>query len=340
MDDREWERLVDYLAGTLPPDAEAEFRRWIEADPDRLRELKLLERIWSASSEGSWGAYDSRAAWQRLLKQIGQVHPAPARVHPRAPRWRFAGPLPRAAAVLAVIVTSALAWEPIARLLQPETVALREITAATGQRVHVRLSDGSRVVLAPQSRLRYPAERTGNRRDVYLRGAALFQVTPDPDRPFLVHAGATVTRVLGTTFVVRAYPSESIEVAVAEGRVALRPDTAAARRARGDLVLTTGKVGRVAVDGSPSVAEASDLAPYFGWAEGRLAFLNAPLPGVLEELERWYGVDLRIADAALARRHLTISFAEQPLEQVLELIVLALDARYERSGGTIVLFAE
>lgn len=43
-------------------------------------------------------------------------------------------------------------------------------------------------------------------RDVQLRGEAFFAVTKNPAQPFMVHTAKVAVKVLGTSFLVKAYP--------------------------------------------------------------------------------------------------------------------------------------
>ena len=68
-----------------------------------------------------------------------------------------------------------------------------------------------------------------------------------------------------------------------------------------------------------------------------LVIEDRPLYEALAELERWYDVELEVRDADLAARLITTSAGDAPLGNVIAGIVLALDARYEQRGDTIVL---
>nr|WP_246485157.1 FecR family protein [Chitinophaga qingshengii] len=84
----------------------------------------------------------------------------------------------------------------------------------------VTLADGSEVWLNAGSTLRYPAGFKGRYRDVYLQGEAFFNVTTQPERPFVVHTDTIRTVVLGTSFNIRAYPElGNIRINVATGKV-------------------------------------------------------------------------------------------------------------------------
>jgi ferric-dicitrate binding protein FerR (iron transport regulator) len=339
--------LVRYLSGTASADEEEEVKRWTEAAPENRELLARLRESWVLAGtppapplgHGA-GRYDTAAELERLLGRIRgparEPIPFPVRsaMHPQRQRTRwYASPLLRVAALLAVVIGTAVLLSP------PHDVffaaPLRSYATTVGERTTLQLGDGSRIVLGPASEIRLPSRFPRDQREVHLRGTAYFEVAPDPDRPFRVHAGGTVTRVLGTRFVVRAYTGDPlVEVGVAEGRVAVRADAAPDSRS---LALTGGQVGQVGPRGATRVLERSSLDPLFGWMQGRLVFRERPLGEVARELERWYGVRFRIPDPGLAARRITLSFQDAPLDEVLGVITFSLGAKVERDGQTITL---
>ena len=83
------------------------------------------------------------------------------------------------------------------------------------------LHDGSTVILEPGGEVRYN-EKFLNTREVYLSGDAFFEVTKDASRPFLVYANEITTKVLGTSFRIKAKQGEKeIVVAVKTGKVSV-----------------------------------------------------------------------------------------------------------------------
>jgi transmembrane sensor len=201
-----------------------------------------------------------------------------------------------------------------------------------GERAEFQLPDGTRVLLAPESRLGVPVEFAADRR-VELEGQAYFDVIHDERRPFQVRAGDVLVHDLGTRFVVRAYPEGSqVEVAVAEGQVAL----SGRRVAEDGIVIGVGQVGRAEKDGVPTVTDVGSLNPYFGWTRGVLVIEDRPLAEALADLQRWYDTELKVEDPRLAARLITTTAGDTPLVNVLAGIVRALDARYEQRGDTVV----
>jgi len=215
----------------------------------------------------------------------------------------------------------------------PSSSATQTYATAVGQRDSVRLPDGTRVVLAPESEMRVAAGYGGDVREVELRGEAYFDVRHDEERPFLVRAGGAAIRDLGTTFTVRATNGQSVRVAVTSGTVSLAPAKAEPSSA---VVLKPGDAGTIAIDGRVLVERAGVVETDTAWARGRLVFREAAVTVVRDELRRWYGIDLQM-DPAFATRHLSMTFDDEPVERVLEVIALSLGGELSRQGSTAVI---
>jgi transmembrane sensor len=238
--------------------------------------------------------------------------------------------VPLAAAALFLLV-----WVPVGDAPRDRSDSEVNYATGVGERMELTLDDGSLVVLGSASRLRVPGGWNLERREVHLEGIAYFDIVRAPDRPFVVHTSGLMTRVLGTRFVVRAYPGEQeIGVAVASGQVAVSSDSAASTHA---VLLNGGQVGQLrTTDGLFQInQEESELNHFLDWTRGPLRFSDRPLAEVVEKLEYWYRVKLVVADSALAHQSMSIRINGERFEDVLEAIVLALDARHERSGDTV-----
>jgi transmembrane sensor len=354
VDERHWRLLVRTLSGEASPAEREELRRWTEEDPARAAEVESARALWEATGAlpARASAPDADAAWRRVARRTGldaapAAHPdvlplRPRGARPAAPPSLLTAlrraPALRVAALLVLALGTALLWRPAGGLVR-DHVLNRTVSTGRGERLRVTLADGSRVLLGVESRLRVPRRFRDDARDVHLEGAAYFEVAHDPSRPFSVHTADAVTRVLGTKFTVRDYAGAGpARVAVTEGRVAVRP-AAAPENAPPVAVLTRGQAVELAAGGAPvppvvtQAVEKHDLA----WTRGQLSFRDAAVPEVLAEIGRWYDVEIQVADSALAARHLTITFDDEPLDTLLREIAAALDARIERRGEVLVL---
>jgi transmembrane sensor len=330
--------LARYLSGELGVAEAAQVERWIEADPANRALVGALREVWTRGHPPDFDPDD--ALWNRIAARLERPLPKPALVRgfgrwPAQPARRF---VPAAAAAAAAAVILAVGATLVVQLRQAEEpVPMREVATARRQRATLDLPDGSRVVLAPESRLRFAADlgagRAGRARDLLLEGDAYFEVRHDSTRPFRVHAANAVVEDLGTEFVVGVRPEKGgLEVVVVTGAVALREDSAVRP------LVTLGRGDRARLDsvGTAVLTRDVNLAPYVAWTQGRLVFDATPLNEAVPALSRWYDLDIRLADPGLAGRRLSATFGTEPVAQVLELIARSLDARVARDGRTVV----
>jgi transmembrane sensor len=343
-DDVDWEALARYLAGESPPAEAASVRAWLAAEPGRQALYGGLDDALGRLAFAPPADLDVESALRRTRERMREPEVIPlAPRAPRAPRrtgWAAAwgSPALRAAAVVVLLVGTALVFWSLRERggTRAPGLAARSYATAVGERDSLRLPDGTRVLLAPGSRLEVAAGYGGRTREVELRGEALFEVPHDEARPFTVRAGPALVRDLGTRFVVRSDGAGGVGVVVTEGAVQLRP---AAAPADTGVVLLRGDRGVLPPAGRARAERAAAREDDLAWTRGRLVFRDAPVERVAADLRRWYGVELRVADPALAGRRLTASFAGEPREQVLRVVALALGAELELRGDVATLRA-
>ena len=237
---------------------------------------------------------------------------------------------PDAAAIVAAVIGAGAAWwvgHDTRAVAQARPI--REYTTPRGRRAVLRLLDGTEITLNADSKLRAPVPFAARQRDVYLEGEAYFSVVHDAARPFVVHTAGGAIQDIGTRFGVHAYgDAERERVAVVEGAVALA-----------GIPLRAGQVATLSRTGTIRVLPNARVADELAWTRGRLVFTNVPLEEAAERLGRWYDLDVRVADPALARRPVTGSYGDEPVAQVLTLITAAVGARYEWQGRTVAISA-
>lgn len=204
----------------------------------------------------------------------------------------------------------------------------------------VMLPDGSSILLQKNSRLSFPRQFTGESRAVYLDGEAFFEVQKDARRPFYVYADALVARVLGTSFTVNARPGNpAIRVVVRTGKVSVyRYDTKQRQPANEGLVVTPNQQLSLARD-SPEfsrslVAEPQLLKQTHGFS---FSYRDTPAATVFAQIQQAYGLTVVYDEAQLKNCPVTASLLDEPLYEKLNLVCLAIEARYEVIDGQIVI---
>ena len=209
-------------------------------------------------------------------------------------------------------------------------------STGVGEERLVRLSDGSRVRLDTDTSL---SVRVSSReRHVALaRGRALFDVARDAARPFVVTAGQTKVRALGTQFEVRR-DRDRIDVVLVEGSV--RVDKPRASN-KGHWVLKSGQklsLGR-GVTTSPHV-EAVDSKTATSWTEGRLIFNGIPLEAAVAEVNRYSENKVVLDVEGLMKRPISGAFNSGDTEAFVSAVSTLFDLTPKRlTDGTIKLSA-
>lgn len=317
MDDLIWRSLQ----GNTSPEEEAAIERWrAEASPNEQR-YEELTGLWDAASTVEPA---KRATRRPSTDEI--LHESSARERPPGGRWRTGLSQRRwllagTAAAAAVVLTFG------AVQLFRDTLSDRaqEVVTSQGETASVRLADGSVVRLGPGSLLRLP-ERTGAR-DVWLDGRAFFAVANQDGDRFTVQSAGGRTTALGTRFEMQTSEDE-FRVVVVEGKVAVEAHGGRVEGGAGEVIY-------VVDDVAPAVARVENPRALLDWMEGMLAFQDTPLRRVVEEIEAEYGVQIEVADSALADRVVTAFFLDQPVEAVVTVVCQVVDAACSLGGDRI-----
>lgn len=298
----DWDAIARFLAGESDAGEAAAVRTWLEAHPE---DRALVEGLDSAATINAGADVDVEAALVRVHRKMA----APQR--PSLKLERGGAPVTQTRrrntiAVIAAIAAAAAAAFVLTqnRAAAPEpTRAVQHFAAAVGKTDSVLLADGSRVILGPQSTLEVPGTFGAGERTVTLTGDAYFDVRHDASRPFRVHAGSAVIEDIGTTFTIESDAAAMATVSVVSGSVRLSRAGATAA----GVVLAAGDRGALSTVGDAQVERNVVRPEDTEWISGRLSFRDAPLSRVAAEMERWYGVKLRVTDSAMLDRKITTS---------------------------------
>lgn len=173
-----------------------------------------------------------------------------------------------------------------------EVLRYNELKVPRGGEFSITLSDGTVVYVNSETSLHYPVTFGGNERKVSLSGEAFFDVKQDttPFRIELDHG--TVIEVLGTSFNIRAYRDESFQAAtLVEGKVKIISPLDSVELAPGEQALLSPE-GEI-------VRENVDTYLYTAWKEGMFVFEEQRMEDIMNNLSRWYDINLSWQHASL-----------------------------------------
>jgi transmembrane sensor len=325
----DWEAIARYLSGESSEEESMSVQRWLDANP---ADRELAEHLGEAARRGTEVVHgvDIEAALAKVhARMVDTAAPrfSVERGGGKARRW------PRAviSGLIAAAIAAMVVQTRSPRRTTAPSAAVQTFATGVGRRDSVRLADGSRVVLGPQSRVTVPADFGATSRAVELTGDAYFDVHHDSLKPFSVRTNGALIEDLGTTFAVESDAGEGTRVSVVSGSVRLRSNESAPTSG---VVLTAGDRGMLDAAGVVNVEHNSVRDEDIAWTTGRLVFNDAPLSRVIPEMQRWYGVTIQVADSALLRRTVHTSFSGESADKALEILGLTLGARIERHGDT------
>ena len=190
-----------------------------------------------------------------------------------------------------------------------------EIRIPRGGEYKVVLPDGTVVWLNAESSLRFPTVFTGKERKVYAKGELYFDVKHDEVKPFIVEVEKDYTvQVLGTEFNIRAYGESSRATTLVKGRVQVRG-------ADNTVLLEPGQQAFEAPGTNDLEVLDVDVAPYVAWHEGKFHFVHVSLKNIMEELSRWYDVQVIFENPVVQNECFTIEMQRfDDFNKVLRLI--------------------
>ncbi len=275
------------LRGELSAEGAEQLAAWRAASPENATLEAQARKGWELS-----GQYDPEIdidvsdAFNKLRTRVRahetkEVTAKTATVRPLR-RW-----LSIAASVL-VLLTAAWVFWPGAEASPPMLVI--ELGPEDSVRT-VRLPDGSTTWLQPNSRLSYPESFAASERPVELKGEAYFKVKTNPAATFRVTTDALTVEVLGTEFLLSAYPNEDIEVSLDEGKVAVSTPQESMDLAPGE----SARYQRENKTLRPTEFKPNAAA----WKNNTLVFFDQPLQQVLNDLEEYAGVAVALNNPAL-----------------------------------------
>lgn len=220
--------------------------------------------------------------------------------------------------------------------LSISTVEVKTIERSTprGNKKIITLPDGSTVVLNADSKLTYGSDFTQNR-TITLEGEGFFDVVRDEEHPFKVITDNIATTALGTSFNIRAYEGNpNIQVSLATGKVKVENNFD-----QNLLEIVPGEAVYYSEDKNTFEKQNVNLSNVLSWKEGILQFEKTPFNLIIEDLERWYGVEIKVAgDKKLPEYKCSGTFKpHEYLSNVLKVLSYSVEFDYKINGNEVIL---
>lgn len=274
--------LYNFFQGNSTPEEGADIQKWTEESPENyrilLKERQLFDAMILLANEKRLNNRPKQAiSHRKWLVELGKI-----------------------AAVIVITLAISLIYRTYPE--KQEMFAMQQITVPAGQRISIRLSDGTDIWLNSRSTLRYSPEFAGDTRKVILSGEAYFEVAHNVQKPFVVETTKGTVKATGTRFNVEAYPDDSVFTAsLMEGAIQVKQGNKRFVLKPGQMVYR--------VNGQLQIAAITDYNVY-KWREGLICFKDAPFAVIMEKFEKYYGVRLVIENRKVLGNRYTGKFRQ------------------------------
>lgn len=215
-----WELMAKHFSANISKEEEEELFSWVKKSKENEIIFRQAKDVWASSPMEKEFDPDTERAWEDLKRNIifqtsgGKVKSIQSE---RSRAWylRIAASLLLVIGIGYLLIQNLLPGEP-----GKEEISIADEIITTGDHMEVfYLPDSSLIWLNKNSTLRYSKEFV-KERIVFLEGEAFFEVTKNVANPFVINTKNTSTKVLGTTFNLRAYEKEQdIQLVVSSGEV-------------------------------------------------------------------------------------------------------------------------
>ncbi len=336
-----YDLLGKYLSNTCTPEETELVDNWLEI----LQENKSFA---SYTTQDLDAIHDR--IWQKIQAQTGHLQKpeivAPHRriITAKLIKWAVA------ASVIAVMVLISFRYYRHTNTTEPNSFAsiipasgMINKTNTSGAPVKLMLEDNSTIVLEPGTILHYPVHFQADKREVYLEGKALFEVSKNAKQPFFIYHNHLVTHVIGTKFIINTKRvNKEAEVVVLSGRVEVSENlklvTASQKPKSNGVILTPNQKVIYLQDSRLFIAAIADKPiPVAGNETENFDFDNTEIGQVLQAISKEYAIDLVTENERINNCTFTGDITKLDLYSKLDIICKAINCTYEMKGTKILL---
>jgi transmembrane sensor len=317
------ELIGKYLTRETSPEERAVVESWIAEDENNGVYFQHLKTIFErAAAVKNSQHFDTDAAWAKVQSKLLQRSEAPT-IPMSPPASGFSLYWKIAASIIILLGAGFFGYQIMHSSPTVEVVADKNAAGDT-------LPDGSGVFLNKETKLAYTYNKKSKTHEVNLQGEAYFNIHHDKDKVFIVKTGDVLIKDIGTSFNVKAYPElNTIEVAVEEGEVMFYSENDSG------VYLRAGGKGIYHKDTKTfSVAEAEPNVT--AYKTKFFIFSHTDLATVVTSLNDVYEKQI-VIDNNLRTCRLNVSFNNENIEEIANVIAETLGLTVKVSGQTIVL---
>ncbi len=326
--------ISKHFSGEATEQEVAELVVWLEADSEHQKIFTQYQKSWELLEQIAIDRkVDVDQEWKNFEKNLRNDNAAKATASHLSVAYRSARKKKlfyRLSTIAAILIILCISSYMVYQYSRNTTQLQISATNANNEGI---LPDGSHVTLAPGSFLTYPESFDKECRNVKFRGEGYFEISHNPEQPFIIEAGNNVRiEVLGTSFYVNTLRADSlVEIILTTGKVAVYTNDAPDKKtimAPGDKVLISSQSNKAELTVNTD-------QNYMAWKSGKLVFSNTRLDEVVRQLNKVYRINTVLTRPELGDCTITATFENQSADAVLHVIEETLSLNITRHGNQV-----
>jgi transmembrane sensor len=357
-EDRIWELIAGKLSGETSDEELVELAQLLKEQPAQAYSLEIMEDLWRSSIpvNRQYAEFKYKELLLRMQKMdlinddsieekehLVRLMNGEGKRKQKVMGMRKVVQLVVAASVILIITLVVLLYSDNSKMKTSvaSIPGRKEIVTKNATKTKLTLPDGTKVWLNAGSKLSYDTEYGNKYREVVLIGEGFFDVTKNPERPFIIHTRKMDIKVLGTAFNVRCYPDEKkVETSLLRGSIEVtlkdRPTEKIYLKPNEKLTLidepivastmknSGRKIAHETVVPEPMVAIShlsyntrDNSIVETSWLQNKLIFKSETFEEVAKKMEKWYNVSIVFSDQSVKNLHFTGIFEKETVSEAL-----------------------
>ena len=323
-----WDLMAKYFASEVSEDGKAELMNWVNENIENEILFFESQKDWEILNvKNTMKEVNVDNAWKKLKNRIDEEK-ALGESNEKRKVFILSSYMKYAALGLLLIGIGYISSKIYSNIFESKKQI--EYLADIKGNNEIILPDGTKVTLYPNSKLVYQKNFAQNERKVILEGEAYFDVTKNPEKPFIIDAQNTEIKVLGTSFNVNTnLPESQVEVFVETGLVQVTRKNGLEKSVLiypGDVV----KVSKSNINQSKNTNE-----NIIAWKTRQIVFKEDSLSTVINTLNKVYKTNITCSDSSILTMRFTSIFKSQELDSILSVICLANNLKIAKENNEI-----
>lgn len=317
--------LTKYLSNELTNQEKLDIEQSIENAEEQKLFIEMKKDIENMDGLKYMHEEETNIAWDKLQSRIQQEEEINTVSFLNRINFSYSNVLKFAASIVVLLGLSWLTFNVYKS-------QLNETIETFTNKTEVTLPDGTQVTLNAYTKLSYPKKFNSDVRRVVLSGEAFFDVSRNPEKPFIIEAKDTEIKVLGTSFNVFARDNiKGVDVVVTTGTVRLSSKTNKSE----SIILSVGETGNLKRNKALKT-KITDIN-YLSWKTQIIDFRNSPLNKVIEVLNKTYTANIKLDNPTIGNFKLTSKYDHINLDTIIKTVCITFDLQREDKNGQIIL---